>query len=83
MAGLTFGGPQKLKQHAVESLRGPCFPDRAPILQLARVLVKWLREHPERLHEIKSILTTAAFRESFPCEQTPPKEAAKPAPAKP
>jgi hypothetical protein len=84
MAGLTFGGPDKLKQYALESLQGPCFPGKAPILQLARVLVKWLREHPERLHELKSTLTTEAFKASFPCEQTPPpKEAAKPTPVKP
>jgi hypothetical protein len=84
MAGLTFGGPDKLRQHALETLRGPCFPDDAPILQLGRVLVKWLREHPERLHESKSLLTTEAFKDAFPCPQNPPpKEAAKPTPAKP
>jgi Rap1a immunity proteins len=84
MAGLKFEGPEKLTQYAVESFRGPCFPDKAPILQLARVLVKWLREHPEKLHELKSTLTTEAFKESFPCKQTPPKEVAKPTtPAKP
>jgi hypothetical protein len=83
MAGMTFAGPEKLTKYAAEKLRGPCFPGNAPVLQLARVLVKWLREHPERLHEGRSILTTAAFTDSFPCEQTPPKEAAKPTPAKP
>lgn len=53
MAGLTLGGPDKLKQYALDTLRGPCIPDNATVLQLARVLVKWLREHPERLHELK------------------------------
>jgi Ssp1 endopeptidase immunity protein Rap1a len=81
MAGLTFDGPEKLRQYAAKSLRGPCFPDNAPILQLARVLVKWLREHPERLHEYKNILTTDAFNDAFPCkEAAPPKEQARPAP---
>jgi hypothetical protein len=80
MAGLKFDGPEKLKQYAHDTLRGPCVPDNAPILQLARVLVKWLRDHPERLHETKSILTTAALKDSFPCEQTALKEEAKPTP---
>jgi len=83
MAGLKFGGPEKLQNYALETFSGPCFPGNAPILQLARVLVKWLREHPERLHEIKITLTTAAFRDSFPCELTPAKEPPKPAPVKP
>lgn len=81
--GLTFGGPEKVTQYAAESLRGPCFPgiSDVPVLQLARVLVKWLREHPERLHEYDDVLTADAFIESFPCAQTPPpKEVAKPAP---
>lgn len=81
MAGLTFGGPEKLTQYAAKSLRGPCFPDNAPVLQLARVLVKWLREHPERLHEYKHILTTDAFTDAFPCQEPP--APAKPATAKP
>ena len=84
MAGLTFDGPEKLQQYALESLRGPCFPGNAPILQLARVLVKWLRDHPERLHELKSTLTTAAFKDAFPCQQPAPKEVPKATtPAKP
>jgi hypothetical protein len=87
MAGLKIEGPEKIRQYAVETLMGPCFPEKAPVLQLGRVLVKWLRAHPERLHELKSTLTAAAFKESFPCAQTaspPQKEAAQPAPpAKP
>ncbi len=83
MAGLKFGGPEKLQAYALETFRGPCFPGNAPILQLARVLVKWLRDHPERLHEIKSTLTTAAFKDSFHCPQMPPKEEPKPTPSKP
>jgi hypothetical protein len=81
MAGLKFDGPEKLQSYALATFRGPCFPGNAPILQLARVLVKWLRDHPARLHELKITLTIQAFRDSFPCEQTPSKEATKPAPA--
>jgi|ERR1035438_4150642 hypothetical protein len=78
MAGVTLAGPDKVKHYAFLSLRGPCIPDNAALLQLGRVLIKWLREHPERLHELKSVLTMAAFTDSFPCEQTTsPKEPAK------
>jgi hypothetical protein len=30
--------------------------------------VKWLRDHPERLHEQKSVLTLEALRGAFPCQ---------------
>jgi hypothetical protein len=36
--------------------------------QAARVVVKYLREHPERLHEKESLLAMAAFAEAFPCK---------------
>lgn len=79
--GVTLAGPDKEKLWAFQTLRGPCIPERAPIIQLARVLVKWLREHPERLHEPKSILTIDAFKDAFPCEKaTTQKEAPKPNP---
>lgn len=83
MTGVTLSGPDKAKEYALDSLRVACIPEKAPILQLARVLVKWLREHPERLHELKSILTTAALKDAFPCQQPTPKEAVKPAAVKP
>jgi hypothetical protein len=59
-----------------------CIPHEASIGQLARVIVKWLREHPEKLHELKSILVMEALQDAFSCPaQT--KEAAKPTTAKP
>jgi hypothetical protein len=85
--GVTLAGPNK--ERAVALLRGPCIPDEASILQLARVLVKWLREHPEKLHEPKSTLTLAAFEDAFPCQhaspsqEVSPREATKPTTAKP
>jgi Rap1a immunity proteins len=81
--GVTLAGPDKAKAFALDSLRVACLPDNATLLQLARVLVKWLREHPERLHEPKSVLTTAALRDAFPCQQPTPKEAPKPTTVKP
>jgi len=82
--GVTLEGPDKQRMASFEMLRGTCFPEKAPILQLARVLVKWLREHPARLHESVYGLANDAFKEAFPCAPvTPAKEAAKPPVSKP
>ena len=83
MAGITLIGPDKAKKYSFDSLRFACVPDRAPVAQLARVLVKWLREHPERLHEGRSILTMAAFKDAFPCQPPTATESIKPTTVKP
>jgi Rap1a immunity proteins len=83
MLGVTLQGPDKIKQYAFDSLRGACIPDKAPILQLARVLVKWLREHPERLHELSMTLTTAAMKDAFPCKDLNTQDTAKPTTVQP
>jgi hypothetical protein len=73
-AGVKLCRPDKLKQYVFDALKGPCIPDDATLLKLARVLVKWLREHPERLHELRSTLTTAALMDAFPCQQAAQKK---------
>ncbi len=81
---VTLEGPDKAKAFWLDNLNVACVPDdKIPILQLARVVVKWLREHPERLHELKGTLTIAALREAFPCERPVAKEAPKTPPSKP
>ncbi len=53
-----------------------CIPDEVNMAQMARILVKWLRDHPERLHERVSILTLDAFHDAFACHadtKKPPK----------
>ncbi|MFZ0774044.1 MAG: Rap1a/Tai family immunity protein [Candidatus Sulfotelmatobacter sp.] len=46
-----------------------CLPDPGiPAIQAARVVVKYLKEHPEQLHQDGMGLTVAALRESFPCK---------------
>lgn len=39
MAGVTFSGPDEARKYALDSLRFACVPDKATILQVARVLV--------------------------------------------
>ena len=36
--------------------------------QAARIVLKYLKEHPEKLHENDSVLAIEAFMEAFPCE---------------
>ncbi len=82
---VTLEGPDKARAYWLDNLNMACVPDdKVPVLQLGRVVVKWLHEHPERLHELKGILTVAALRDAFPCprastsQEPTPKEAAKP-----
>jgi hypothetical protein len=62
---------------------GVCIPEKVPPLQLARVVVKWLREHPEKLHEPISGLVTDAINAGFPCKPITAQGPAKPQEAKP
>jgi hypothetical protein len=84
MMGVTMVGPDAKKEYVLKNLHGPCVPDRAPIAQIARVLVKWLREHPDRLHDARSVLILDALKDAFPCsDPVPTKDANRPTPPKP
>lgn len=50
-----------------------CIPTEVNMAQMARILVKWLRDHPERLHERISILTVDALYDAFACHAEPKK----------
>jgi len=39
-----------------------------PLQQTVRIVVKFLNEHPEKLHEKDSYLTLEAFSAAFPCK---------------
>ena len=69
---------RKTAQELAVPLSMICFPDGAGSPgQLTHVVVKWLRDHPERLHEPKTILTLDALGDAFPCQapaSTPDKE---------
>jgi len=66
MAGVKLSGPEKSRP-IVTNMADACTPERASTLQLARVLVKWLRDHPERLHEQADFLALDALKSAFPC----------------
>lgn len=44
-----------------------CMPPTATAIQVGRVLVKYIRAHPETAHESPSVLALYAFRDAFPC----------------
>ena len=45
-----------------------CPPTKATMGQLARVVVKFLEEHPAQLDGEQTLLTMLAFKEAFPCK---------------
>ena len=49
-----------------------CMPEQGVSSAQARILiVKWLREHPQRLHEQARLLVFHALAEAFPCRKSP------------
>lgn len=47
-----------------------CSPDKGiKNSQAARIVVGFLKAHPELLHQNESILAVQAFQEAYPCEQ--------------
>jgi hypothetical protein len=46
-----------------------CVPNPGiPVIQAVRIVVKYLKEHPEQLHDDGMGLTIAALKDSFPCK---------------
>jgi hypothetical protein len=63
--GKTYADYLKMKNADIR------FPEGNTLGQNARVLVKFLNDHPERLHEDEGLLVFAAFMNAFPCESKP------------
>lgn len=80
MMNVTLSGPDKSREAAFHMLQGICIPDGVSVFQMAQVVVKWLKEHPEKLHELKNGLIDEAIGKAFPCgTPAPAKEEVKPA----
>lgn len=45
-----------------------CLPEGSTNCQYIRVLVAYLRSHPEKLHEKHIALTLSTFHEAWPCK---------------
>jgi RNA polymerase primary sigma factor len=49
-------------------MKHACPPSNSSTAQAVRIVVKYLRDNPERLHMPASVLVTDAIRSSFPCK---------------
>lgn len=49
-----------------------CLPDSAENGQIVRVILKYVRNHPEEAHKSTVSLTIEAMREAFPCHGRKP-----------
>jgi hypothetical protein len=45
-----------------------CVPSESSTSQLARVFIKFVDEHPERMHQDFRVLTLESFHYAFPCK---------------
>jgi Rap1a immunity proteins len=75
-AGWKLTDPDRKRElplSALSFMMSVCIADgKVPVGQLARIVVKWLRDHPERLHEPRSGLVLEALRDAFPCPANSP-----------
>ncbi len=46
-----------------------CMPNNVTTGQSVRIVVKYLKDHPESLHEDEGFLAMLAFIEAFPCKE--------------
>lgn len=45
-----------------------CMPSGVTMGQMVRIIVKYLKENPEQLHEDGTMLIAAALRDAYPCK---------------
>jgi hypothetical protein len=57
-----------VKTNNIETRYYYCIPEGISTSQLAKVVVKYLDEHPEKLHEHRGTLLAYTFMKYFPCE---------------
>jgi hypothetical protein len=61
----------RLLNETVDSIPPDCTPQKVTMDQMARVVVKYLQDHPERLHYMDASLVVNAISEAFPCPVQP------------
>ncbi|MGD1062894.1 MAG: Rap1a/Tai family immunity protein [Terracidiphilus sp.] len=49
-----------------------CIPTEVSLLEAIKVVMKYLNDHPERLHERDSFLIVSALTEAYPCHASSP-----------
>lgn len=51
-----------------------CLPDKTTNVEMASVVIKYLKAHPKELGDSASIVVAKAFRDSFPCPKVKSKD---------
>jgi hypothetical protein len=51
-----------------------CIPSEVTSGQMSRVLIKFIKDHPEKAHSKTSVLEIEAFMNAFPCKQPSKKQ---------
>lgn len=60
---------QTLEEHdKITLMKHACIASNVSTAQIIRVVVKYLRDNPERLNMLAPVLVTDAIRSSFPCK---------------
>ena len=67
-AGLVLGESIALARAGLPDAHVACIPNDSNYEQFARVVLKYLKEHPERLHKPASHLIVFALNEAYPCK---------------
>lgn len=69
--GLSFAAVNKGKGSMADL--GVCFPSEGTVTteQSTRIVLKYIREHPEKAHERTATLVVLAMKNSFPCAAPP------------
>lgn len=47
-----------------------CLPEDVTVGQVARIVVKWMKDHPEKLNDAAPVCVLAALYNSFPCKNS-------------
>jgi hypothetical protein len=45
-----------------------CFPEGVSLGQAGKIVTRWMKNHPERTHEIAGHLGVVALKQAFPCK---------------
>ncbi|MGI2118179.1 Rap1a/Tai family immunity protein [Shewanella oncorhynchi] len=55
--------------HLVDTEKKPlfCIPKKASNKQLGKIIIKYIEDHPEQMHENAMNLVVIAFNKAFPC----------------
>jgi len=65
LEGITEGAKDI---NGAEIVGGTCIPKSSTVPQWVSIVIKWLREHPEKLHKPATSIVIMAIKEAFPCK---------------